>query len=76
MWGWRFRRWARWPSGWWCPRHPWPPPWARWWSYRPYTPSLSEEIRVLEEIKRDLEEELAEISKRIEELKKSIQEKR
>jgi len=57
MWPWR--------RGWWCPRHPWPPAWAR-----PYpTYSRDEEIRYLEELKTELEREIEEISRRIEELK-------
>jgi len=62
-----------WPKGWWCPRHPWPPAWAR-------TPchfaNLSEELRALQEYKRTLENELTELTKRIEELKKLVEEKR
>jgi hypothetical protein len=56
--------------GWWCPRHPWPPAWARgWWGYPAAYPGREEELRALEEMKRELERELAEISRRIEELK-------
>lgn len=62
-----------WERGWWCPRHPWPPAWARGW-YGGYPPAYSEkeELRVLEEMKRELERELREISRRIEELQKSV----
>ncbi|MEM2995667.1 MAG: hypothetical protein QXI91_06630 [Candidatus Bathyarchaeia archaeon] len=70
--GWRYQ-----PKGWWCPRHPWPPAWAR------TTPTLyaypadpKEELRALENLKSELELELAGITKRIEELKRLIQEKK
>jgi hypothetical protein len=59
--------------GWWCPRHPWPPAWARgWWpgGYPAAYPGREEELRALEEMKKDLEMELREISRRIEELQK------
>lgn len=69
-WGYRYRYWR---YGWWCPRHPWPPAWARIPYYEPYDPKL--EIKYLESIKRNLEAELAELSKRIEELKKSVEER-
>jgi hypothetical protein len=74
--------WWYWPKGWWCPRHPWPPAWARAWGYwwKPswpyYLTDPSEEIKALEDLKKDLEAELTEISKRIEELKKLLQEKK
>ena len=77
--------WRYWSKGWWCPRHPWPPAWARyhpswsyWWKYSwPYYPiDPSEEAKALEDLRKDLEAELAEVTKRIEELKKSMQEKK
>ncbi|MEM1790012.1 MAG: DUF5320 domain-containing protein [Candidatus Nezhaarchaeales archaeon] len=61
---------------WWCPRHPWPPAWAR----RPLPPPWAyltdprEELRMLEGLKALLASELEGVSKRIEELKKLIQE--
>jgi hypothetical protein len=60
-----------WRRGW-CPKHPWPPAWAR-----PYPTYFSEEdeIRYLEEWKKELEREIEEISRRIEELKR-VKEKR
>ncbi|MEM3607556.1 MAG: DUF5320 domain-containing protein [Candidatus Bathyarchaeia archaeon] len=62
-----------WPRGWWCPMHPWPPAWARWWHYTPpYHPA--EELKLLEDLKKDLEDELADVAKRIEDLKRSIRE--
>ncbi|MEM3409635.1 MAG: DUF5320 domain-containing protein [Nitrososphaerota archaeon] len=71
-------RWRYWPSGWWCPRHPWPPAWAR--EYHPswywYPLDPDEEARMLEEIRKDLEKRLSEINKRIEELKKSLEERK
>ncbi|MEM2227109.1 MAG: DUF5320 domain-containing protein [Candidatus Bathyarchaeia archaeon] len=71
--GWRY-----WPRGWWCPRHPWPPAWARgcgWWYPAPYPHRMdpSEELRALEDLRRDLEAELADLAKRIEELKRAAQ---
>jgi hypothetical protein len=69
------RGWHYWPKGWWCPRHPWPPAWARTIPYT-YQADLNEELRALENLKSDLELELADITKRIEELKKLIQEKK
>ncbi|MEM2105460.1 MAG: hypothetical protein QXV21_03200 [Candidatus Bathyarchaeia archaeon] len=30
--GWRYT-----PRGWWCPRHPWPPAWARAYAYQQHT---------------------------------------
>jgi len=71
-------RWYYWPKGWWCPQHPWPPAWARWWwpstLYYPIDPT--EELKALEDLKKSLEADLAEIAKRIEELKKTIQERK
>ncbi|MEM3404555.1 MAG: DUF5320 domain-containing protein [Nitrososphaeria archaeon] len=64
--GWMYRR-----SGWWCPRHPWPPVWARM-----YTPDPENEIRYLENMKKDLEISLEDISKRIEELRRMLSEKK
>lgn len=65
--------WRYWYRGW-CPRHPWPPAWAR-----PYTQYYREdvegEIKYLEHVKRELELEIEEISKRIEELKRMLEEK-
>lgn len=77
--GWRGLGWKHWhwPGGWWCPRHPWPPPWARihapayWYRLDP-----SEELRMLEEVKEFLRSQLADIEKRIDELKKPGEEKR
>lgn len=70
---WRYR-WY-WKPGWWCPRHPWPPAWARWFmQHEPYYDPASE-VKYLETLKKELEAELAEISKRIEELKRSLEEK-
>ncbi|MEM2210521.1 MAG: DUF5320 domain-containing protein [Nitrososphaerales archaeon] len=66
--------WWYWPKGWWCPRHPWPPAWARA-PFYPYPMDPNEEIKVLEELKKDLEAEIADLSKRIEELKKVMKEK-
>jgi hypothetical protein len=63
--GWWYRR------GWWCPRHPWPPAWARGWWWYPADPS--EELKALESLRRDLEAELSDLSKRIEELKRTAQ---
>jgi hypothetical protein len=68
--GWRYR-----PRGWWCPRHPWPPPWART-QYYPYPVDPNEELKALEDLKSSIELELADINKRIEELKRLIQEKK
>jgi hypothetical protein len=68
--GWHYR-----PKGWWCPRHPWPPAWARTTPYT-YPTDPNEELRALENLKSDLELELADITKRIEELKRLIQEKK
>jgi hypothetical protein len=69
-----------WPKGWWCPRHPWPPAWVRLWPGWPYYWSYpidpSEELKALEDLKKDLEVNLKEVSKRIEELRKLIQEKK
>jgi len=68
------------PRGWWCPQHPWPPPWARWHRYSaPYYPYLADpgdELKQLEDLKRDLENDLAEITKRLEELKRTIQQEK
>jgi hypothetical protein len=72
--GWRYWYWT---AGWWCPRHPWPPAWARihaprhWYKIDP-----SEELRILEDVKEDLRRQLSDIEKRIEELRKSIEEKK
>ena len=72
--GWWYRR------GWWCPRHPWPPAWARgWWHpgwWYPgwwYPADPSEELKALESLRRDLEAELSDLSKRIEELKRTAE---
>ncbi|MEM1540483.1 MAG: hypothetical protein QXJ07_03780 [Candidatus Bathyarchaeia archaeon] len=54
------RRGWYWPKGWWCPRHPWPPAWAR----IPYYPTdPAEELRALQNYKKELEAELAELKK-------------
>lgn len=50
------------PSYWCCPGHWHPPYW--------YRVSAEEEMRMLEETRKALEEELARIAKRIDELKK------
>ena len=68
------------PRGWWCPRHPWPPAWARWhpyWSYWWGTGRLdpNEEYSMLEEEKEYLERELEEVKKRLDELKKELEKK-
>ncbi|MDI6806156.1 MAG: DUF5320 domain-containing protein [Candidatus Bathyarchaeia archaeon] len=77
--GWRYRP-RGWWYGWWCPRHPWPPAWARVYyypqPYYPYPADPNEEIKALEDLKSSMEMELADITKRIEELKKLIQEKK
>jgi len=74
------RGWRYWPRGWWCPRHPWPPAWARATPYQePYYSILADpndELKALENIKTSLESELSDINKRIEELKRLIQEKK
>ncbi|MEM3697048.1 MAG: DUF5320 domain-containing protein [Candidatus Bathyarchaeia archaeon] len=69
------RGWRYWPRGWWCPRHPWPPPWAQS-QYYPYPSDPNEELKALEDLRKSIELELADINKRIEELKKLIQEKK
>ncbi len=62
-WGWR---WWFWATG--------MPGWMRWGYYTPpawsYPFSKEEEIRMLEELKEELEAELEEIKKRLDELKK------
>ncbi len=65
--------WRYWGRGW-CPRHSWPPAWARCPPY--YREDVEEEIRYLEYLKKDLEREIEEISKRVVELKKMLEEKR
>ena len=78
---WEWRNWMRhWPKGWWCPRHPWPPAWARWhpyWSYWWGAGKLdpNEEYRMLEEKKKLLEEGLEDLKKRMEELKRELEKK-
>jgi len=57
-----------------CPRHPWPPAWARTQYY--YLIDPAEELKALQYYKKELETELAELAKRIEELKKLIEEER
>jgi len=72
--GWRYWYWT---AGLWCPRHPWPPAWAR--IYAPrywYKIDPGEELRILEDVKEDLRRQLSDIEKRIEELRKSIEEKK
>jgi|YelNatPaOPRAMG01_1025707.scaffolds.fasta_scaffold63872_2 hypothetical protein len=66
--------WRYWYRGW-CPRHPWPPAWAR---PHPqyYREDVEWEIKYLEYMKRELEMEIDEISKRIDELKKMLEEKK
>ncbi|MEM3407124.1 MAG: DUF5320 domain-containing protein [Nitrososphaerota archaeon] len=66
-----------WPRGWWCPRHPWPPAWARYY-YLPYPYSIDprEELKALEDLRKNLEMQISEINKRIEEIKRAIQEKK
>ncbi|MEM3700022.1 MAG: DUF5320 domain-containing protein [Candidatus Bathyarchaeia archaeon] len=68
--GWRYR-----PRGWWCPRHPWPPPWAQS-QYYPYPADPNEELKALEDLRKSIELELADLNKRIEELRTLIQEKK
>ncbi|MEM3703857.1 MAG: DUF5320 domain-containing protein [Candidatus Bathyarchaeia archaeon] len=63
-----------WPKGWWCPKHPWPPAWARTPYY--YPADLTGELKALQNYKKELEAELAELTKRIEELKKLTEEKK
>ncbi|MEM2505990.1 MAG: DUF5320 domain-containing protein [Nitrososphaeria archaeon] len=65
--------WRYWSRGW-CPRHPWPPPWARPYPLY-YREDVEDEIKYLQYLKKDLEREIEEISKRIDELKKSLEEK-
>ncbi|MEM2909908.1 MAG: hypothetical protein QXO01_02405 [Nitrososphaerota archaeon] len=74
--GWFYRHWSK---GWWCPRHPWPPAWARayapwWYGYPPADPS--EELKLLGDFKKELERQLSDIDRRIEELKKSLEERK
>ncbi len=73
--GWRY---LSYPRGWWCPRHPWPPAWARaWypWYWYPHSVEPSEELKILEDLRKELQRELSTIEKRLEELRKSIGEK-
>jgi hypothetical protein len=42
-----------WSKSWWCPRHPWPPAWARLWPYYwSYQMDPIEELKALEELKK------------------------
>jgi len=61
--------------GWWCPRHPWPPAWARgpFCGSHPYVVGPSDELKALEDMKREIEAQLADITKRIEELRSSVE---
>lgn len=72
--GWWYR-----PAGWWCPRHPWTPGWARAPPHldveSPYPADPQEELKTLEHLRRDLEIEISGLAKRIDELKKILQEK-
>jgi hypothetical protein len=70
--GYRWRIWSRyWYKGWWCPRHPWPPPWAL--TYPEPVLDPSEEYKLLEEEYKRLEDELKEIKNRMDELKKIME---
>jgi hypothetical protein len=77
--GWRGLEWKHWywTGKCWYHGHPWPPPWARihapgyWYKIDP-----NEELKMLEEVKEDLQRQLSDIEKRIEELRKSIEEKK
>ena len=66
-WGWR---WWYWATG--------LPGWMRWayftpWSFQaPFPMSREEELRMLEDLKRELEAELEDLKKRIEELKREL----
>ncbi|MEM3823942.1 MAG: hypothetical protein QXH87_03330 [Candidatus Bathyarchaeia archaeon] len=70
----------RWPKEWWCPRHSWPPAWARAFIhmalYHPYPMDLHEELKALEDLKKKLEIELISVTKRIDVLKKTLQEEK
>jgi len=61
-WGWRWWFLPRWVPGWWgfAPYYP------------PYYPKPEDELKMLEELKADLERELEDVTKRIEELKKEM----
>jgi hypothetical protein len=74
--GWLYKSWYKY--GWWCPRHPWPPAWAR--AYWPppgfhYPPTLDpqEELKMLETVKREIEENMRSLEVRIRELKEVIE---
>ncbi|MCX8175885.1 MAG: DUF5320 domain-containing protein [Candidatus Bathyarchaeota archaeon] len=72
------RCWRYWSRGWGgCPRHPWLPAWAQLPCYPPFYPPVDpgEELKMLEDLKKDLEFELSNITKRIEELKKILEKK-
>jgi hypothetical protein len=64
----------------WCPRHSWPPAWARLQYYPdpsyPYSIKPGEELQMLESSKNNLESELVDLTKSINELKKLIREKK
>lgn len=74
--GWWYKPWYKY--GWWCPRHPWPPAWAR--TYWPppgfyYPPPMDpqEELKMLETMRREIEENMRSLEARIRELKETIQ---
>jgi len=74
-WGRGYTRWYK--QGWWCPRHPWPPAWARTYCMPP-TPhhpaeiDPREELKILEAMKKDLDESLRELEARIRELRETV----
>lgn len=58
--------------------HPWPPTWARahWMPPTPYYPAQvdpREELTMLEDMKKDLEENLKDLEARINELKEMVE---
>jgi len=72
------RNWHWHKYGWWCPRHPWPPPWARAYQgpcnfYHPVPTTPIEELKMLENMKKDLEENIKRLETRIKELKEPIE---
>lgn len=72
--GWRY--WY-WPRGWWCPRHPWPPAWARpYYPWHGYPTDPAEELKLLEDIRKDIQRELSDLERRIDELRRRIEEKK
>ncbi|MEM3011193.1 MAG: hypothetical protein QXE76_05225 [Candidatus Bathyarchaeia archaeon] len=72
------RNWHWHKHGWWCPRHPWPPPWARihhapYGFQYPFLPSPMEELEILETMKKDLEENMKRLESRIKELRETVE---